>query len=159
LAPQAEVAEWQTRWIQNPLSERACGFESHLRYQAEIVEESGGAGVDVEGEGAAGGSKIGSTGARSVPVPLFALADEEPAGDDAGRMLGAPLNDAAPASSLTALRADMGRMLADAIARAIAVGDAHAARVALTALSGLVEDAPDQSGAVVADLAEKRRGR
>ena len=26
--PLARVAEWQTRWTQNPLSERACGFES-----------------------------------------------------------------------------------------------------------------------------------
>jgi len=24
------VAEWQTRRTQNPLLERACGFESHL---------------------------------------------------------------------------------------------------------------------------------
>ena len=28
----AGVAEWQTRWIQNPVSARTCGFESHLRY-------------------------------------------------------------------------------------------------------------------------------
>ena len=28
----ARVAEWQTRWIQNPVSERACGFDSHLWY-------------------------------------------------------------------------------------------------------------------------------
>jgi hypothetical protein len=28
----AEVAEWQTRRSQKPLSSRACGFESHLRY-------------------------------------------------------------------------------------------------------------------------------
>ena len=26
----ARVAEWQTRRTQNPLSGRACGFESHL---------------------------------------------------------------------------------------------------------------------------------
>ncbi len=26
--PPARVAEWQTRWTQNPLSERACGFDS-----------------------------------------------------------------------------------------------------------------------------------
>lgn len=28
----AEVAEWKTRLTQNQVSERACGFESHLRY-------------------------------------------------------------------------------------------------------------------------------
>ena len=28
----AEVAEWQTRWTQNPVPARACGFKSHLRY-------------------------------------------------------------------------------------------------------------------------------
>jgi hypothetical protein len=31
------VAEWQTRRIQNPLSERVCGFESHLRYQGGMI--------------------------------------------------------------------------------------------------------------------------
>jgi len=29
------VAEWQTQGTQNPPSERACGFESRLRYQLE----------------------------------------------------------------------------------------------------------------------------
>ena len=28
----AGVAEWQTRWIQNPVSLGSCGFKSHLRY-------------------------------------------------------------------------------------------------------------------------------
>ena len=28
----AKVAEWQTRWTQNPVSERTCGFDSHLWY-------------------------------------------------------------------------------------------------------------------------------
>ena len=27
-----EWRNWQTRWIQNPVPARACGFESHLRY-------------------------------------------------------------------------------------------------------------------------------
>lgn len=30
------MAEWQTRRIQNPLSARACGFESHLRYRERL---------------------------------------------------------------------------------------------------------------------------
>src|SRR3989304_354543 len=29
----AEVAEWQTRCVQGAVSERACGFKSHLRHQ------------------------------------------------------------------------------------------------------------------------------
>jgi hypothetical protein len=33
----ARVAEWQTRWIQNPVSARACGFDSHLWYLAFFV--------------------------------------------------------------------------------------------------------------------------
>jgi hypothetical protein len=55
----------------------------------------------------------------------------------------------------------MGRALADALARALAAGDARAARVALTALSGLVDDAPEGSGASIVDLAaaRERRGR
>ena len=32
----ARVAEWQTRRIQNPLSERACGFDSHPGHQADV---------------------------------------------------------------------------------------------------------------------------
>src|SRR5438552_1517737 len=28
----AEVAEWQTRWTQNPVPSRECGFKSHLRH-------------------------------------------------------------------------------------------------------------------------------
>ncbi len=32
--PLARVAEWQTRRTQNPLSERACGFESHLGHNS-----------------------------------------------------------------------------------------------------------------------------
>ena len=32
LSKVAEVAEWQTRRIQNPMPARVCGFESHLRY-------------------------------------------------------------------------------------------------------------------------------
>jgi hypothetical protein len=91
-------------------------------------------------------------------APLFALADEEGAGDDAGRSPEAGAFEAASAAPSTSLRADMGRALADAIARALAIGDAHAARVALTALSGLVGDAPDQNGAPAVDLAEKREG-
>ena len=31
-AVRAGVAEWQTRWIQNPVSFGTCGFKSHLRY-------------------------------------------------------------------------------------------------------------------------------
>ena len=30
----AGVAEWQTRWTQNPLPARACGFKSHLRHSS-----------------------------------------------------------------------------------------------------------------------------
>ena len=30
--PPAGVAEWQTRWIQNPVWATRCGFKSHLRY-------------------------------------------------------------------------------------------------------------------------------
>ncbi len=28
----ARVAEWQTRWIQNPVPARVCGFDPHLWY-------------------------------------------------------------------------------------------------------------------------------
>ncbi len=32
--PPARVAEWQTRWTQNPLSERVCGFDSRPGHHA-----------------------------------------------------------------------------------------------------------------------------
>ena len=35
---QAGVAEWQTRWIQNPVSFGTCGFDPHLRYSFEIKD-------------------------------------------------------------------------------------------------------------------------
>jgi hypothetical protein len=57
------------------------------------------------------------------------------------------------------LRADMGRALADGLARALASGDARTARVALAALSGLLDDAPEGSGAPVVDLAAEREKR
>jgi hypothetical protein len=33
---QARVAEWQTRWTQNPLSERVCGFESRPGHDRDV---------------------------------------------------------------------------------------------------------------------------
>jgi hypothetical protein len=55
----------------------------------------------------------------------------------------------------------MGRALVDGLARALAAGAARGARVALTALSGLVDDPSDGSAVSVVDLAveRERRGR
>jgi hypothetical protein len=67
-----------------------------------------------------------------------------------------------PAAPPTSIRADMGRALADGLARALAAGDGRAARVALAALSGLVDDGPELApggGAPVVDLAAERRRR
>ena len=41
--PLAGVAEWQTRWTQNPLSERACGFESRPGHRQAIRPRTAGA--------------------------------------------------------------------------------------------------------------------
>jgi integrase len=57
------------------------------------------------------------------------------------------------------LRAGMGRALGDGLARALAAGDARTARVALAALAGLVDDAPEGSAAVVDLAAEQERRR
>ena len=48
---------------------------------------------------------------------------------------------------------------ADGVARAFAAGDMRAARVALAALSALVDDAPDGNAPRVTDLATERRKR
>ena len=34
----AGVAEWQTRWTQNPVAFGLCGFKSHLRYLDRIFD-------------------------------------------------------------------------------------------------------------------------
>ena len=43
-AHHAEVAEWQTRYVQDVVSFRMCGFKSHLRHQdapvAQRIERS-----------------------------------------------------------------------------------------------------------------------
>lgn len=51
----------------------------------------------------------------------------------------------------------MARALSDALARAMATGDTRAARIALTALSGLVDD--EAEGSSAPDLATERRKR
>ena len=34
----AEVAEWQTRYVQDVVSIRMCGFKSHLRHHAPVAQ-------------------------------------------------------------------------------------------------------------------------
>ena len=34
----AEVAEWQTRYVQGVVSARTCGFKSHLRHQEQKLD-------------------------------------------------------------------------------------------------------------------------
>ena len=34
----AEVAEWQTRYVQGVVSARMCEFKSHLRHQAPVAQ-------------------------------------------------------------------------------------------------------------------------
>jgi hypothetical protein len=41
LCERARVAEWQTRWLQVPVSERAWGFKSPLAHQAPVVTTGG----------------------------------------------------------------------------------------------------------------------
>src|SRR5262249_13370980 len=102
-----------------------------------------------------------------IPAPEQGLTSERPAvGHKVGHKAGGTPDDACdeacrptPPPSAGSLRADMGRALADALARALATGDARAARVALTALSGLVDDAPEGSRAPVVDLASERERR
>jgi hypothetical protein len=71
----------------------------------------------------------------------------------------APPSSPMPPEASTSIRADMGRALADGLARALAAGDTRAARVALAALAALVDDAPEGSGAAVVDLGTERRRR
>jgi hypothetical protein len=66
----------------------------------------------------------------------------------------------APAAPTISIRADMRRALADGLTRALAAGDERAARIALTALSGLMDDGADAApvgDAAVVDLMTERR--
>jgi hypothetical protein len=53
----------------------------------------------------------------------------------------------------------MGRALADGLARALAAGDARMAKIALAALSGLVDEGAPEGNAAVVDLGAERRRR
>lgn len=96
-------------------------------------------------------------GIRGSAAPLFALAPDD-SSDDAGRPPEAP--HAAPSTSI---RADVGRALADGLARAFAGGDNREARRILAALSALTaDDVPEVatvSGTPVIDLVAERRKR
>ena len=48
-----------------------------------------------------------------------------------------------PAAVSASIRADMRRALAEGLTRALAAGDDKAARIAIVALSGLMDDAPE----------------
>ena len=66
-----------------------------------------------------------------------------------------------PAAVSASIRADMRRALAEGLTRALAAGDDKAARVAIIALSGLMDDAADAAPAgavaVVEPTTEWRR--
>jgi hypothetical protein len=65
-----------------------------------------------------------------------------------------------PAAVSASIRADMRRALAEGLTRALAAGDDMAARVAIVALSGLMDDAADPApvvDAVAIDPMAKRR--
>ena len=56
-------------------------------------------------------------------------------------------------------RSELGRALADGLARALASGDVRTARIALAALSGLVDDGDDAPGEGVVSERRKRGER
>ena len=67
-----------------------------------------------------------------------------------------------PAAVSASMRADMRRALAEGLTRALAAGDDKAARVAIVALSGLMDDAADAApvggAGLVEPTTEARRG-
>jgi hypothetical protein len=96
-----------------------------------------------------------------APEPAF-LSDVPALGHKSERQpLAVAVPDAARAAPSMSIRADMRRALADGLTRALAAGDDKAARIALTALSGLMDDAPEAAPvgavAVVDPMTEGRR--
>ena len=99
----------------------------------------------------AAGHKVGHTIERSA----------KGAADEVAVPLAAAVPDvAAPAAPTTSIRADMRRALAEGLTRALAAGDDKAARIALTALSGLMDDASESAPAgAVAVVDPRTEGR
>jgi hypothetical protein len=90
--------------------------------------------------------------------PQFALPADD-SSDEAERQPEVSVGEPTLAPTSRSIRTDIGRVLADAVSRALAVGDARTARVALAALSGLVDEAPDGSGLATNVDAERKSGR
>ena len=86
---------------------------------------------------------------------------DEAAADEVAVPLAVAVADvAAPAVPTISLRADMRRALAEGLTRALAAGDDKAARIALTALSGLMDDASESAPAgAVAVVDPRTEGR
>ncbi len=66
---------------------------------------------------------------------------------------------AAPTASTTSIRADIRRALAEGLTRALAAGDDKAARIAIVALSGLMDDALEAAPAVDAVVVDSMTAR
>ena len=92
-------------------------------------------------------------------LPLPSAAGEPAPLDDAIAPQTAPGAEASPTKSPGSIDADLGRALADGLAAALAAGDMKAARVALEALDGLVDNVPETDDAPIVDLAVERRRR
>ncbi len=67
--------------------------------------------------------------------------------------------EAVPVTPIVSIRADMRRALADCLTRALAAGDDEAARIALTALSGPMDDALDAAPVGAAAVVDHMPGR
>ena len=81
-----------------------------------------------------------------------------PAAGEVAVTLAATVADAVTTAAVSAsIRADMRRALAEGLTRALAAGDDKAARVAIVALSGLMDDAPVGAGPMVDLMTVGRR--
>jgi hypothetical protein len=121
----------------------------------ETIDKFGNENAQVEPERSQFGHKVGHN--LGASAPFIALAPDDPGDDPLDRMPQRP-----PAVPDTSVRIAMGRALSEGLARALAAGDTRAARIALGALSGLVDDTPEATpvaGAPVLDLSAERRKR
>jgi hypothetical protein len=89
-------------------------------------------------------------------APLFMLAPGD--SHDAGRPETAHAVHAAPAAPTTSIRADVGRALADGLARSLASGENQEARRILAALAVLAEDEVPPVSSVPAAAERGKRG-
>jgi hypothetical protein len=155
------IAQLVEHWIVDPAVAGSSPVTHPKQKGPEPLTKATQEGPQAEHEGSGRGSMFGSMAPDPAVggAPLFMLAADD-SHDDAGRPETAHAFQAAPAAPTMSIRADVGRALADGLARSLASGENQEARRILAALAALAEDeVPDAMPVSGAPAAAERRKR